>query len=392
MAVALVLLIGAGLMLRSLMRLWNVDPGFNPQNALSFGLNLPPSMMDASPDKIRAAFREIDDRLASTPGVKAASQTWGAIPMGSDDEELFWLDGQAKPANENDMSWAVDYIVQPSYLKVMGIALERGRFFTSQDDEHSPPVAVIDDVFARKHFPHQDPIGKRIVLDNTGAKLEVVGVVGHVKQWGLDLDDTHSLRAQLYLPCMQMPDNFVAMAPSGSAVMLRYEGNLSTVLDSIRRTNQQMSSQQVIYGVQTMESLISDSLAARRFAMILLGAFAVLALVLASVGIYGVIAYIVGQHMQEIGIRMALGAQRNDVLRLVVWQGARLALIGVSIGIVGALSLTRLMTRLLYGVSATDPLTFAGLALILMVVAIAACCLPARRAMRVDPVVALRYE
>jgi predicted permease len=392
MAVALVLLIGAGLMVRSLTRLWHVDPGFDPRNVLSFGLNLPPSMMDASPDRIRAAFREIDDQLASTPGVKAASQTWGAIPMGSDDEQLFWLDGQAKPANENDMNWAVDYIVQPSYLEVMGIALERGRFFTPQDDEHSPSVAVIDDVFARKHFPGQDPIGKRIVLNNTGAKLEVVGVVGHVKQWGLDLDDTHSLRAQLYLPCMQMPDNFVAMAPSGSAVMLRYEGNLSAVLDSIRHVNRQMSSQQVIYGVQTMESLISDSLAARRFAMILLGAFAVLALVLASMGIYGVIAYIVGQRTQEIGIRMALGAQRIDVLRLVVWQGARLALMGVSIGIAGALALTRLMTKLLYGVSATDPLTFAALALILTAVAIAACCLPARRAMRVDPVVALRYE
>jgi predicted permease len=391
MAVALVLLIGAGLMVRSLVRLWNVDPGFNPQNVLSFGLNLPPSMMNASPDGIRAAFREIDDRLASAPGVKAASQTWGAIPMGSDDEQLFWLDGQAKPANENDMSWAVDYIVQPGYLNVMGIPLERGRFFSPQDDEHSPPVAVIDDVFARKHFPGQDPIGKRIVLNNTSAKLEVVGVVGHVKQWGLDLDDTHSLRAQLYLPCMQMPDNFVA-PPSGSAVMLRYEGSLSAVMDSIRRTNREMSSQQVIYGVQTMESLISDSLAARRFAMILLGAFAVLALVLASVGIYGVIAYIVGQRTQEIGIRMALGAQRNDVLRLVVWQGARLALMGVSIGIVGALALTRLMTKLLYGVSATDPLTFAGLALILTLVAIAACCLPARRATRVDPAVALRYE
>jgi ABC-type antimicrobial peptide transport system permease subunit len=190
---------------------------------------------------------------------------------------------------------------------------------------------------------------------------------------------------------MQMPDSFVA-PPSGSGVMLRYEGNLSAVLDSIRRTNRQMSSQQVIYGVQTMESLISDSLAARRFAMMVLGAFAVLALVLASVGIYGVIAYIVGQRTQEIGIRMALGAQRNEVLRLVVWQGARLALMGVSIGIAGALVLTRLMTRLLYGVTATDPLTFAALALMLTLVAIAACCLPASRAMRVDPVVALRYE
>jgi putative ABC transport system permease protein len=392
MATALVLLIGAGLMVRSLTRLWSVVPGFNPRNVLSFGLNLPPSMMNASPEKIRAAFRELDDNLASTPGVKAVSQTWGAIPMGSDDEQLFWLDGHPKPASENDMSWAVDYIVGPGYLKVMGTPLQRGRFFTAQDDEHSPLVVVIDDVFARKFFPNKDPIGQRIVLNNSGAKLEVIGVVGHVKQWGLDLDDTHSLRAQFYFPCMQMPDNFVAMTPSGSGVILRYEGSLSEILNSVRHTNRLMSSQQVIYGVQTMESLISDSLAARRFAMILLGTFAVLALVLASVGIYGVIAYVVGQRTQEIGIRMALGAQRNDVLRLILWQGTRLALLGICIGIVGALALTRLMTKLLYGVSATDPLTFAGLALILAAVAIAACCLPARKAMRVDPMVALRYE
>ncbi len=392
MAVALVLLIGAGLMVRSLTRLWDVDPGFNPRNVLSFGLNLPPSMMNASPERIRAAFREVDDELASTPGVTAVSQTWGAIPMGSDDEQLFWLDGQPKPASENDMNWALDYIVQPDYLNVMGIALQRGRFITTQDDEHSPLVVVIDDVFAREYFPNRDPIGKRIILNNTGAKREIIGVVGHVKQWGLDLDDTHSLRAQFYLPCMQMPDEFITMAPSGSAVMLRYEGSLSPVVDSLRNTNRQMSSQQVIYAVQTMESLISDSLAARRFAMIVLGVFATLALVLASVGIYGVIAYVVGQRTQEIGIRMALGAQRKNVLYLILWQGARLALAGVCAGIVGALTLTRLMTKLLYGVSATDPVTFAGLALILTTVAIAACWLPARKAMRVDPVVALRYE
>ncbi len=392
MAVALVLLIGAGLMVRSLTRLWSVDPGFNPRNVLSFGLKLPPAMMNASPERIRAALREIDDELASTPGVKAVSQTWGAIPMGSDDEQLFWLDGQPKPATENDMNWAVDYIVQPGYLNVMGIALQRGRFITTQDDEHSPLVVVIDDVLARRYFPNQDPIGKRIILNNTGAKREIIRVVGHVKQWGLDLDDTHSLRAQFYLPCMQMPDDFIAMTPSGSAVMLRYEGSLSTVFDSLRNTNRQMSSQQIIYAVQTMESLISDSLAARRFAMIVLGVFATLALVLASVGIYGVIAYVVGQRTREIGIRMALGAQRKNVLYLILWQGARLALAGVCVGIAGALTLTRLMTKLLYGVSATDPVTFAGLALILTAVAIAACWLPARKAMQVDPVVALRYE
>jgi predicted permease len=392
MAVALVLLIGAGLMVRSLARLANVDPGFNPRNVLTFGLSLPPTMMHAPPEQIRAAVRDVDGKLGSTAGVKAVSQVWGALPMGSDDEQLFWLDGHPKPANETGMSWAVDYIVGPDYLKVMDIALRRGRFFTPQDDDHSPLVAVIDEVFAQKYFPDQDPIGKRIVMNNSDRKLEIVGVVGHVKQWGLDLDDTQSLRAQIYIPCMQMPDDFIAMTPAGLSVVVRYEGNLSPVFESIRHTIRQMSSQQVIFGDQTMESIIADSTAERRFAMILLGAFAAMALVLASVGIYGVIAYVVGQRTQEIGIRMALGAQRRDVLGLILWQGTRLALLGVAIGILGAFALTRLMADLLYGVAATDPVTFAVLALTLTVVAMAACYLPARRATRVDPVAALRWE
>jgi predicted permease len=392
MAVALVLLIGAGLMVRSLAQLANVDPGFNPHNVLTFGLSLPPSMMHATPERIRAAVREVDEKLGSTAGVKAVSQVWGALPMGSDDEQLFWLDGHPKPANETGMSWAVDYIVGPGYLKVMDIALRRGRFFTRQDDEHSPLVAVVDEVFARKYFPDRDPIGKRIVMNNSERKLEIVGVVGHVKQWGLDLDDTQSLRAQIYIPCLQMPDDFIAMTPAGLGLVVRYDGNLSPVFDSIRLTVRQMSSQQVIFGDQTMESIVADSTAQRRFAMILLGAFAAVALILASVGIYGVIAYVVGQRTQEIGIRMALGAQRKDVLGLILWQGTRLALLGVAIGIAGAFALPRLMADLLYGVAATDPVTFAVLALILTVVAMVACYLPARRATRIDPVAALRWE
>ena len=391
MAVALVLLIGAGLMVRSLARLANVDPGFNPRNVLTFGLSLPPSMMHATPEQTRAAVREVDEKLESTTGIKAVSQVWGALPMAGDDEQLFWLDGHPKPASETGMNWAIDYIVGPDYLKVMDIALRRGRFFTPQDDEHSPLVAVVDEVFARKYFPGQDPIGKRIVMNTSSRTLEIVGVVSHVKQWGLDSDDTQSLRAQIYIPCMQMPDDFIAMTPAVS-VVVRYDGNLSPVFDAIRRNIRQMSSQQVIFGDQTMESLIADSIAQRRFAMILLGVFAVMALVLASVGIYGVIAYVVGQRTQEIGIRMALGAQRSNVLGLILWQGTRLALLGVAIGIAGAIALTRLMSDLLYGVTATDPATFTGVALLLIVVAMAACYLPARRAMRVNPVAALRYE
>ncbi|RSL18345.1 putative permease [Edaphobacter aggregans] len=392
MAIALVLLIGAGLMVRSLTRLWRVDPGFNPQGVLTFNVSMPPSMMKAPPDRIRAAFRELDEKLGSATGVTAVSQTWGAFPMGSDDEQLFWLDGYPKPANENDMNWAVDYMVEPDYLKVMETPLKRGRFFTAQDNAHSPLVAVVDEIFARQYFPDQDPIGKRIVLNNSGKALEIVGVVAHVKQWGLDLDDTNTVRAQLYLPCMQMPDDFIAMTPAGSGVVVRYEGSMAAAFDSIRRTSKRMSSEQVIFGDQAMGGVISDSMATRRFAMILLGAFAALALGLASVGIYGVIAYVVGQRTQEIGIRMALGAQQKDVLRLVLWQGTRLALLGVVIGLGVAMVLTRLMTQLLYGVSATDPATFVGLALMLTAIAVAACCIPARRAMRVDPVVALRHE
>jgi predicted permease len=273
----------------------------------------------------------------------------------------------------------------------MRIPLRSGRFFTPQDDEHAPLVAVVDDVFARQYFPGQDPIGKHIVLNNGQRKLEIVGVVNHVKQWGLDLDDSNSLRAQLYLPCMQMPDNFVAMA-MGSQVVVRYAGSLTAAFDAIRRTNRNMSSQQVIYNDQTMESIVADSIASRRFVMIVLSAFAMLALILASVGIYGVIAYVVGQRTQEIGIRMALGAQRKNVLGLVLWQGTRLALLGVVIGIAAAVALTHLMADLLYGVSATDPLTFAAVALVLIAVAMAACYLPAYRATRVNPVAALRYE
>ena len=392
MAMALVLLIGAGLMIRSLTRLWRVDPGFNPDNVLTFGLSLPPSMMTASPDAIRSAFRQLDDKLASTPGVQSLSLIWAALPMSGDDEQLFWLDGQPKPANQNDMNWAINYIVEPDYLKVMGIPLQRGRFFTPQDNENASPVTVVDDVFARKYFPNQDLIGKRINVNNGDKPVEIVGVVGHVKQWGLDSDDKQSLRAQFYFPCMQMPAGFIAMTPSGTTVVVRSAGVVPTLLGSIRHTSEQMSSEQVIYAPQTMSEIISASLAAQRFSMILLGVFAALALVLAGVGIYGVISYAVGQRTHEIGIRMALGAQPLHIVRLILGRGGVLALAGVALGLVSALGLTRLMSSLLYGVRATDPLTFAGVATLLTLVAVAACFIPARRATKVDPMVALRYE
>jgi len=392
MAITLVLLIGAGLMIRSLTQLWRVDPGFTSDNVLTFSLSLPPTMMTASPEAIRSAYRQLDDKLASIPGVQAASLTWGAFPMTGDDERLFWLDGQPKPANQNEMNWAIDYIVEPNYLKVMGIPLQRGRFFTPQDNENAPLVAVVDDVFARTYFPNQDTIGKRININNGDSQVEIVGVVGHVKQWGLDSDDRQALRAEFYFPCMQMPVGFIAMTPSGTGVVVRSAGALPALLASIRHTSEQMSSEQVIYAPQTMTEIISSSLAARRFSMILLGVFAALALVLASVGIYGVISYGVGQRTHELGIRMALGAQPLQIVRLILRRGGILALAGVALGLALALGLTRLLSSQLYGVRATDPLTFAAVAILLILVALVACYIPARRATKVDPMVALRYE
>ena len=392
MAMALVLLIGAGLMIRTMTHLWNVDPGFRPKNVMTFGISLPPSMMNASPDAIRAAVRELDARLAATPGVAAIAQTWEALPLGSDDEKLFLLDGQPKPASQNDMNWTIDYVVGPGYLQTMGVPLQRGRFFTALDNERAPLVVVIDDVFARKYFGGENPLGKGIFFSDTGKRSEIVGVVGHVNQWGLDSDDAQPLRAQVYIPCMQMPDAYIAGVPSGLGFVVRAANNTAGLLDSIRSTSRQMSSQQVIYGAQSMSEIISDSLAARRFSMILLGVFAALALLLSSVGIYGVISYLVGQRTQEIGIRVALGARRWDVLQLVLSHSVKMAVLGVLIGVGASLALTRLMTKMLYGVSATDPMTFLSVAIIFTCVALVASYIPARRAMRVDPIIALRYE
>jgi predicted permease len=394
MAMALVLLIGAGLMIRSLTALWRVDPGFHPKDVLTFNLSLPPAMMTASPEAIRAAVRNLDERFAAIPGVQFVSQSWGGFPFSFDDDLRFWMDGQPKPASENDLNWALAYIVSPSYLQAMGIPLQRGRFFTAHDDEHAAPVVVVDDVLARKYFGDQDPVGKRINVERTNEKAEIIGVVGHVNQWGLDLDATESLRAQMYLPYLQMPDSYIAMVPGGGGtfVVVRSEVATPELVGAIRRTSREINDEQVVHGVETMDDMISDSLASRRFSVILLGAFAALALVLSSIGIYGVISYLVRQRTQEIGIRMALGAGRMDVLRMVLGHGAKMALLGVFVGLVASLGLTRLMANMIYGVSPTDPLTFLGVAMVLTLVAMTACYIPARRAMRVDPMVALRYE
>ncbi len=395
MALALVLLAGAGLMVRTLAQLWSQDPVFNPRNVLTFNLSPPPSLMNSNAETVRAFTRELNRRIAATPGVQAVSMTWAAIPMSGDDEDVFWLDGHPKPASQNEMNWAVKYVVDPDYLKVMQIRLRRGRFFTPQDNERAPSVAVIDDTLARKYFGSDDPIGKRLrITENEGmgdGTTEIVGVVDHVNQWGL-ASDAQNLQAQIYLPAMQMSDGFTVLVSYGTSAVVRYSGSAPSIIDSIRDTSRKMNSEQVVYGEQTMDEIISDSISDRKFSMVLLGTFAALALLLSSIGIYGVISYLIGQRTHEIGIRMALGAQRKDVLTLVLSEGVRLTLIGAAIGIAAALGLTRLMAGMLYGVSATDPLTLAAVPIVLLGVAMLACYIPARRAMRVDPMTALRYE
>jgi predicted permease len=388
-ALALVLLIGAGLMIRTLSALWSVDPGFRPDNVLTFGLSFPPSMRALSPEGRRAALRDLSDRLNAMPGVKAASFSLLASLMQNGSSSFFWLDGHPKPASTSEMHRTLVYGVEPGYLTVMGIPLKQGRFFTAQDEAGTQGVAVIDEVFARQHFPNTNPIGQRINLVFNQSPSEIVGVVGHVKQSGLDEDDSQSLRAQLYLPFRQLGWN------SEANVVARVEGaerNTAAHFAALRRVVQSQHKDNVIYEPQTMNEVIADSLSRRRFAMILLNAFAAVALLLSSIGLYGVISYLVGQSAHELGVRLALGAQRRDVLLLVLGQGMKMALGGVALGLLAALGLTRLLEKMLYGVGATDAPTFTVITLLLMTTALLACFVPAWRATKVDPLVALRSE
>ncbi len=390
MALAVVLLAGAGLMIRSLSKLWSVDPGFDPHNVLTFDLSFPSAI--SSPDAIRATWRQIQGRLDAVPGIKASSLSAGAVPLGNNSVLPFWLEGQPKPSSQAGMKMTVFYLIQPDYLQVMGIPLKRGRFLTPQDREHSPLVVVIDDKFARLAFGTQDPIGKRVNFDILNITAEIVGVVGHVKQWGLDTDSTSPSQAQCYLQLSQFPDKLMSLVATGIGVAVRTAGSPLAQVSSIRHALGQVNSHMVLYNAETMDGIISASLAARRFSMILLGIFAALALVMSCVGIYGVNSYLAGQRTHEIGIRIALGAERRDVLRLVLGEGVKMALVGVATGLVAALGLTRLMASMLFGVTAHDPLSFAVVAGVLILVALAACYIPARRATKVDPMVALRYE
>jgi predicted permease len=390
-ALALVLLVGAGLMVRTIAVLWRVDPGFNPNHAITFSLSLP-SSPTTSAAETRSRLRAFDEKMLEVPGVKSVSATLGSRPMIHPSTEAFWIEGQPKPSELNDMSQALFTFVESGFQQAMGVTMERGRFITPQDNEHSPVVIVIDNVFAQQYFPHENPIGKHVNLALFGVSAEVVGVAGHVKQWGLNADNKSAIEAQFYYPFLQIPEKLMPLVSTAVAVVLRTEGDPTATMGSVRRAVADIDPGEIIYNVQTMNDVIAHSFAARRLTMRLLGILASLALALSCVGIYGVISYLVSQRTQEIGVRMALGAKRSDVLLLVLGQGTRMALVGIIAGISLSLGLTRLLSHLLFGVTAYDPLTFAGVAFILITVAVAACYIPALRATRIDPVVALRYE
>ena len=390
-ATALVLLVGAGLMLRTLGALWRVNPGFNPNHAITFSLSLAATPTTTSAET-RARLRDFDDKIRSIPGVQAGSITLGSRPMIHDSVLPFWIEGEPKPAHDTDMHAATFFLVESGFQQAMGITLLRSRFISDQDSENTPIVIDIDDSFARLYFPNQDPIGKRVNFTEFNVQAEIVGVVGHVKQYGLDTDPEGSIQAQLFYPFMQLPEKLMPLVAKSVAVVLRTHGDPTAIMGQVREAVKEIDPRQVIYNVQTMDDVVATSYAARRLTMILLEVFAALAVALACVGIYGVISYFVGHRTQEIGIRMALGAQRSDILYLVLGEGTKMALVGAAVGIAASLGLTRLMARQLFGVSEHDPLTYVSVALLLMLVATAACYIPARRAMRSDPMTSLRCE
>jgi len=403
MAMALLLLVGAGLMCRTLVQLWKVDPGFDPRNVSLFIVTPPPALRNQSPDAIYAALRQISATIHSVPGVEAVSLHSGGVPMEYDNEDSFLLEGQDPPTQRTEnIQQTLQYTVEPEYLKTMRIPLLRGRFLSDQDNENAGRVAVIDASFAQQYFAGQDPIGKHIRVfefdsdsgQNLLVPLAIVGVVGHVNQWGLADDTSRPLQAQMYRPILQNGAVDTKGLAQGFNVFVRSKTRLApgAFFESIRQKLLASNRDMIVYDNEYEEEVVAESIASQRFSLILLGAFAGLALLLAGIGIYGVLSYLVGQRTREIGVRMALGAQRLDVLRMVLRDGARMTLAGTAIGIVTALLLTRLMSSMLFGVKPTDPVTFGLVAVVLCGIALFACYLPARRAAKVDPMVALRYE
>jgi putative ABC transport system permease protein len=381
-AIALVLMIGAGLLLKSFWHLTQVNPGFDPRQTLTFRLSLPNKY--SNPQAV-AFFERLQERLQNIPGAHSASVTF-ALPfsrsrIGTD------LDIEGRPVAPGDRPQIDCQIVLPDYFRTMGIRLIRGRDFSARDDLNARPVAIINETLARRFFPNEDPLGKRLRPDIAAGPgdvpmREIIGVVSDVRYRSLTLD----VPPEVYMPYPQLP------LTTGMWIALRTDADPRGFISAARAEVQALDKDLPVFEVKTLDQYLSGAMAYPRFNMLLLLLFASLALLLTAVGLYGVISYSVTQRTYEIGVRRALGAQTHDVLKLVVKQGMKLTLIGALLGLGGALALTRLLQTLLFGVSVTDPPTFAVIVLLLIAVALLACWVPARQAAKVDPMTALRCE
>ena len=384
-ALAVVLLAGAGLLIRSFHRLNQVDLGFNPNNLLTMRMVLPmPKYRQA--DTRRAFYDDLLRRVHEIPGVEAAGINT-RLPLSTSGLKFsFSIEGQTMPSDSN-LPFAIYRVVNPDYFRAMGIPLQRGRVFDTRDSGESTPVFLVNRRLAEQFWPGEDPTGKRLKVgpaDSPNPWVTVIGVVGDVRQAGLYGEQM----AELYAPYAQERRSW--MSPRD--LVVRTSGDAASLAGAVREAVWQVDKDQPVSNVRTMDQVFAAAVSRERFQTLLLGLFAALALVLACVGLYGVISYAVAQRTHEIGIRMALGAQPGDVLRLVLQQGMTLTFAGLVFGIAGALAVTRVMSDLLFGVTATDTLTFISVGVLLIVVAFLACYVPARRATKVDPLIALRYE
>jgi predicted permease len=379
-SLALVLLIGAALLIKSFDRVLQVNPGFAPERVLTMDISLTDARY-STPQQKSEFFSQVLRRVESLPGVRSAAFA-DSLPLSPYQGFLLMSPNHLLPQAALSSSTTVMMrmlTVSPGYFYTLGIPVLKGRTFTDHDDAQAPKVAVVNEALARRLWPAEDPIGKQFPPPR--GNMTVVGVVGNTRHEGL----SQETEAEFYVPYLQSPCDSMQLA-------VRTAGDPDSIISAVRAQVRAVDPDQPLYHVATLEQTLSESLAPRRFNMLLLGIFAGIALALATVGIYGVMAFSVTQRTHEIGIRMALGAQKSDILRLVVGQGMILALIGVGIGIAGALALTRFIASMLYGVKPTDLQTFIGVSLVLIIVALLACYIPARRATKVDPMTALRYE